>query len=135
MQSSQERGTRGMRISQLRLRVQPMLFRKTSHKSNVLEKIAVPLASIPLTEAQRRQVVTGFLLGVFSIVTAFFPVCGLPFAIAGLLIGFANRHIVALRTVVLWGIGLSLIGLIFTVANMIVTIGIYFSPYLWGTSG
>lgn len=134
MQSSQEHGTRSMRINQLRLRVQPMLFRKTSPGGRVLEKVAAPVVSVPLTEAQRRQVVMGFMLGVFSIVTAFFPVCGLPFAIAGLLIGFANRHTVTLRTVVLWGIGLSVIGLVFAIVNGIVTISMYYSTYIWGVS-
>ena len=134
MQSSQERGSRSMRIDQSRLRLRPMLFRKAP-QSGVLEKIAEPQAAVPLTEAQRRHVVTGFMLGVFSIITAFFPVCGLPFAIAGLFIGFSNRHIAALRTVVLWGVGLSIIGLVFTIVNMVITIGIYFSTYLWGAGG
>lgn len=134
MQSSREHGSRSMQSNQLRLRIQPMLFRKAS-QSNVLERMAAPLVAIPLTEAQRRLVVMGFILGVFSIITAFFPVCGLPFAVAGLFIGFSNRHIAALRTVVLWGIGLSIIGLVFTIVNIVITIGLYFSTYLWGGSG
>lgn len=134
MQSSREHGSRNIRTNQGRLRVRPMLFHKTA-QGGVLEKIAAPLAAAPLTESQRRRVVTGFLLGVFSIITAFFPVCGLPFALAGLFIGFANRHIAALRTVVLWGIGLSIIGLVFTIVNIVISIGFYFSPYFWGSSG
>lgn len=134
MQSSREQSSRSIQTDQLRLRVRPTLFRKTA-QGGMLEKIAAPLAAAPLTESQRRHVVTGFLLGVFSIITAFFPVCGLPFAIAGLFIGFANRHIAALRTVVLWGIGLSIIGLVFTIVNIVISIGIYFSPYLWGPGG
>ncbi|HZO73153.1 MAG TPA: hypothetical protein VFB60_13200 [Ktedonobacteraceae bacterium] len=134
MQSSREHGSKGMQSDQLRLRLQPMLFRKASQGS-VLEKIAAPLVAVPLTESQRRHVVTGFILGVFSIITAFFPVCGLPFAVAGLFIGFSNRHITALRTVVLWGIGLSIIGLVFTIVNIVITTGLYFSTYLWGAGG
>ncbi|HLG63420.1 MAG TPA: hypothetical protein VKY19_15890 [Ktedonosporobacter sp.] len=134
MQSSREHGGKSMQGNQLRLRVQPMLFRKASQGST-LERIAAPLVAVPLTEVQRRHVVMGFILGVFSIITAFFPVCGLPFAIAGLFIGFSNRHITALRTVVFWGIGLSMIGLVFTIVNIVITTGLYFSTYFWGGGG
>lgn len=134
MQSSREHGSKSMQMNQLRLRVQPTLFRKAS-QGRTLEKIAAPLVAVPVTEAQRRYVVMGFILGVFSIITAFFPVCGLPFAIAGLFIGFSNRHITALRTVVFWGIGLSMIGLVFTIVNIVITIGLYFSTYFWGAGG
>ena len=134
--SSQESSARDMtRLNQFRLRIQPTLLRKLSHGVSLSEKTGMFVASAPLTETQRRHVVTGFILGIFSIMTAFFPVCGLPFAIAGLLIGVSNRRITALRTVVLWGIGLSTIGLVLTVVNIIVAISIYFSTYFWGTGG
>ena len=82
------------------------------------------------TEVQRNQVLTGFVLGAFSIFTAFFPLCGLPIALTGLFMGLSCRRVTALRTLVLWGVGLSAVGLMLALVSVIVVVRTYFSLYL-----
>jgi hypothetical protein len=83
------------------------------------------------TEAQRNLVLTGLVLGFISIFTAIFPICGLPTAIAGLLIGFYGRRTTSLHMMSSWALALSLAGLILAFIYTIVTISIYFSSYLF----
>jgi hypothetical protein len=73
----------------------------------------------------------GFILGILSIFCSFFPVCGLPIAISGLLIGIAGSrdgHTYKMTTL---AVAFSTIGLALTLINVIVSISIYFSFYLW----
>jgi hypothetical protein len=83
------------------------------------------------TERERRQVFTGFVLGGLSIIAAFFWICGLPIAIAGLMMGLAGRRSKALYPLATWALALSIIGLALTLLNMIISVSIYFSHYLW----
>jgi len=65
------------------------------------------------SETLHRLVVTGFILGVLSIVTSFLSFCGLLVSICGLGIGiYARRKSPALSIMASWTIGLSLGGLL-----------------------
>jgi hypothetical protein len=78
------------------------------------------------SEAQRRLLVTGFILGVLSIVTSFLSFCGFLTSICGLAIGvYARRKLPALHIMAFWTIGLSLIGLVLSLLFILVTISIY----------
>ncbi len=78
------------------------------------------------SESQRQLVVTGFILSVVSILTAIFPICGLPIAICGLSIGiYSRRKLQAFHTMTAWTIGLSLAGLALSLLYTIVTMSIY----------
>lgn len=82
-------------------------------------------SSVRPSEAQRQLAVTGFILGVVSIVTSIFPVCGLPISICGLWIGVSgHRKSLALRTMTSWTIWLSLAGLALSLLYIILTITI-----------
>jgi hypothetical protein len=78
------------------------------------------------SEAQRRLLVTGFILGVLSIVTSFLSFCGLLTSICGLSIGvYARRKSPALHIMASWTIGLSLAGLVISLLFILVTIIIH----------
>ena len=97
-----------------------------------LHRASYPLGTpTPVTEAERNQVLTGFILGALSLFTGFFPICGLPIAIAGLLMSLSGRRIGALRQLASWGVALSIIGLVLALANIVMSIAIYFSVYVW----
>jgi hypothetical protein len=83
------------------------------------------------SEAQRQLIVTGFILGVVSILTSIFPICGLPTSIAGLLIGvYGRRKTRALHTMSSWAIALSLAGLALSLLYIIVTMALYVNRQL-----
>lgn len=112
---------RGRWKSSVMQRVYAKLLGKKKHH---MDALARP------TEVQRNQVLTGFVLGAFSIFTAFFPLCGLPIALTGLFMGLSCRRITALRTMVLWGICLSVVGLVLTLISVMVVVRTYLSFYL-----
>jgi len=104
------------------------ILRKVFRRLNRMT--AVRHSAVP-SEAQRNLVLTGLMLGFISIFAAFFPICGLPIAITGLLIGFYGRRTTSLHTMSSWACALSLVGLILAFIYTIVTISIYFSSYLF----
>ena len=76
------------------------------------------------TPQQRQRVLTGFVLGIFSLFAAFFPICGLPIAIIAIIMGASSRRIFALRTIATWGLAFSIIGLLLTFVNICIAISI-----------
>lgn len=85
------------------------------------------------TERERQFVCTGFILSIFSLFAAFFPICGLPIAITSLVMGLVGRRIAGLYTMATWAVALAVIGLGLTLVNVIISVSIYFSNYmLWG---
>jgi len=111
---------------QVHRRVLHKVFRRLNRTAPT-RRSAVP------TETQRNLVLTGLVLGFISIFTAIFPICGLPTAITGLLIGFYGRRTTSLQMMSSWALALSLAGLILTFIYTIVTISIYFGSYLFGS--
>ena len=82
------------------------------------------------TPQQRQRAMTGFVLGIFSLFAAFFPICGLPIAIIALVMGASSYRVFTLRTIATWGLAFSIIGLLLTFVNICIDIGIYFSNYM-----
>ena len=79
----------------------------------------VPTSSERLSQTQHQLVVTGFILGVLSILTCLFPICGLPTAICGLGIGvYARSKSQVSNTIAFWTIALSLTGLVLTLVTI-----------------
>ncbi len=76
------------------------------------------------------MVLTGFILGCISIITALFPICGVPIALAGLLIGMYARNTTPLRALSAWTIALSIAGLLLSFIYIIVTMSIYYGHYI-----
>lgn len=103
------------------------LLRKTFRR--LCQTAPAHRSAIP-TQAQRNLVLTGLILGFISIFAAFFPICGLPIAITGLVLGMHGRCTTSLQIMSSWAIALSLAGLILTFICIIVTISIYFGNYL-----
>src|SRR5215472_11036309 len=101
-------------LSQMRWRVLRKVFRRLNQTGSA-QRSAIP------TEAQRNLVLTGLVLGFVSIFTAIFPVCGLPAALAGLLIGVYGRRTTSLEVMSSWAFALSLVGLILAFIYLIVT--------------
>lgn len=121
IQLSQE--SRKATSGQWRERFYVAMMRRMTDRSNVY---VLP------TEDERRFVCTGFILSMFSIVAAFFPICGLPIAITSLVMGLAGRRVPGLYTMATWAVALAIIGLGLTLANIIIGVSIYFSSYVWG---
>jgi len=96
-----------------------------------LNRIAPARRTAVPTEAQKNLVLTGLMLGFVSVFAAFFPVCGLPIALTGLLIGFYGRRTTSLQVMSSWAFALSLVGLILAFIYTIVTISIYLGNYLF----
>jgi membrane-bound ClpP family serine protease len=110
-------------LKQMRWRILRKIFRR-------LNRTAPARCSTVPTEAQKNLILTGLVLGFISIFTAIFPICGLPAALTGLIIGFYGRRTTSLQVMSSWAIALSLVGLILAFIYTMVTIGIYFSTYL-----
>jgi hypothetical protein len=110
------------RVLHWRERLYSLAMRKMTDRPNAY---AAP------TESERQFVCTGFILALFSLFAAFFPICGLPIAVSGLVMGMAGRRIVGLYTMATWAVALAVIGLGLTLVNIIVSVSIYFST-LWG---
>lgn len=111
-------------LKQIRRYVLRKVFRRLNRTAPA-RRTAVP------TEAQKNLVLTGLMLGFVSIFAAFFPVCGLPIALTGLLIGFYGRRTTSLQMMSSWAFALSLVGLILAFIYTIVTISIYLGNYLF----
>ena len=118
IQTQQERQKR---IYQLRKHIYAVARRSMAHRPGIAP-----------TEQERKLVLTGMILGGLSIVSAFFPIGGLPIAIVGLIMGLRGRRVGALYKLATWAVALSVIGLVLAVVNIIVWISIYFSAYMWG---
>lgn len=82
------------------------------------------------TPQQRQRAMTGFVLSIFSLFAAFFPICGLPIAIIALIMGASSRRVFALRALAAWGVAFSIIALLLAFINICVDMGIYFGNSL-----
>lgn len=91
----------------------------------------VSTSSARPSKDQHQLVVTGLILGVLSILTSPFPICGLPAAIGGLAIGiYARRKSHAFYTMVTWTIILSVAGLVLSLLfSTIATLGHLATPH------
>src|SRR5690349_12950015 len=81
----------------------------------------------PLAGSERQFVMQGFMLAILSLFCSFFPVCGLPIAISGLIIGVTGYRAGHLHKLTTLTIIFSTIGLALTLINVFVSISIYFS--------
>lgn len=99
----------------------------------LLKRIAADpgMAQKTLTTKEHKLYTLGFILSALSIFCAFFPICGLPIAISGLIIGIRGRYIRELRRTTSWTIVLSILGLVLAIINILISVFIYFSTYLW----
>ncbi len=106
-----------------RERLYSLVMRKMTDRS---------IAYVAPTEGERQFVCTGFILSIFSLFAAFFPICGLPIAISALVMGLAGRRIAGLYTMATWAVALAVIGLGLTLVNIVISVSLYFSNYLLG---
>src|SRR5947209_15478578 len=79
------------------------------------------------TPQQRQRAMTGFVLSIFALFAALFPICGLPIAIIALVMEATSRRVFALRTLATWGLAFSIIALLLTFVKICIDMGIYFS--------
>ncbi|HEY7419204.1 MAG TPA: hypothetical protein VH593_28740 [Ktedonobacteraceae bacterium] len=108
---------------QLQQRAHQLLLKRIASDPSIAHKT--------LTTKEHRFYTLGFILSALSIFGAFFPICGLPIAISGLIIGIRGRHIPELRHTTSWTIALSILGLVLAIINIVISLFIYFSIYLW----
>ena len=67
--------------------------------------------------------IAALVLGIISAIAWLFPICGLPVAIVGLILGFIARRSPARRTMATVGIVLCIIGLVLSIGNA--ALGVY----------
>lgn len=80
---------------------------------------------IAATENQRNLVLTGLMLGFFSLFASILPPCGFAISITGLLIGLYGRRATPLHTMASWAIALAFFGLVLSTISSIFTLGIF----------
>lgn len=68
--------------------------------------------------------IAALVLGIIGLVAWLFPICGLPVAIVGLILGFIGRRSPARRTMATIGIVLCIIGLVLSIGD--IALGAYF---------
>jgi len=124
IKTSEEQTKDNWLLKQIRQHILRKAFRRLN-RTIPARRTAIP------TEAQKNLVLTGLMLGFVSIFAAFFPICGLPIALTGLLIGFYGRRTTSLQMMSSWAFALSLAGLILAFIYTIVTISIYLGNYLF----
>lgn len=121
--SSQEQRQRSVqRMSQTQTRISTSALHRTLHRISRPS----PAAAEPVTEAERKMVLTAFIMGGLSIITAFFPLCGLPIAIAGLVMGLSGRRVLGLRNLATWSVLLSTVGLVLALVNTLISLSVHF---------
>ena len=83
------------------------------------------------SQEQHQLVVTGFILGVLSLLTSLLPICGFLTSICGLGIGiYARRKSHAYHSMVTWTIALSVAGLVLSLlVYTIATLGHSATPH------
>ena len=70
--------------------------------------------------------IAGLTLGIVSIISAVFPICGLPFALVGIIVSVLGRRSISRRTMATIGLVLSIIGIALSVISSIISFA-YFS--------
>jgi hypothetical protein len=104
-----------------------------THMYTAAHRTLISRQGVPPTEQERNMVLTGFVLSIMSIVTAFFPICAIPMACAGLVMGVIGRRIQGVRKVATWCVVLSIIGGTLGIMNIVITVGFYYiNRLLWG---
>ncbi|HEX6556403.1 MAG TPA: hypothetical protein VF026_26830 [Ktedonobacteraceae bacterium] len=73
-----------------------------------------------------RFAIAGLILGIVSVISAIFPICGLPFAIVGIIVSVLGRRSLTRRTMATAGLVLSIIGIVLSVISAVVSFA-YFS--------
>ncbi len=122
------------RVRRLRSSLRDTINAQRAYPTKVLGRAVRHLSTdaqlVALTQDQKQLVLTGLVLGSASIIAVFFPICALPAAIAGLLLGLYGRYATPLRRMALWTIIFSTIGLVLASINVIMLISTYISTYL-----
>ncbi len=123
-----------LRERRRRISLRDTLTAQRAYPTKVLHGAARRLSAhshpIAPTKEQKDLVLTGLVLGSVSIITVFFPICALPAAIAGLLLGLYGRSTTPLRTMSLWAVVFSILGLLFACINIFMLISTYVGTYL-----
>jgi hypothetical protein len=73
-----------------------------------------------------RFAIAGLVLGIVSVISAIFPICGLPFGIIGIIVSVLGRRSITRRTMATAGLVLSIIGIALSVISSILIFA-YFS--------
>lgn len=73
--------------------------------------------------------IAGLILGIVSIISAIFPICGLPFALAGIVVSVLGRRSISRRTLATIGLVLSIIGIVLSMLSFILGFAYYSSHF------
>jgi len=96
----------------------------------VVRHLNVCTLAVAPTQNQKDLVLTGLTLGGASIIAAFFPVCSIPAAITGLVLGLYGLYMTSLRRMASWSIAFSIVGLLLACINTIMLVNTYIGTYL-----
>jgi hypothetical protein len=125
-----------MRLAEARVPVMVLrenILRQRRYTTEALQSavrgLSMPEQTQVATKEQQYLLITAFALSCASILMAFFPVCGLLAAISSLFLGLYGRDKTLLRTLSLWTVLLSCIGLLLVVICMAFVLIDYVSNY------
>lgn len=82
-----------------------------------------PAAQPAQTDANAGMAIAALVLGIISALAWLLPICGFPFAVAGIVCGVLGRRSVSKRTMATIGLVLAIAALVLTLANA--ALGVY----------
>jgi hypothetical protein len=68
-------------------------------------------------DSRRGTAIAGLVLGILSVFAAILPICGLPFAVAGIVVSVLGRRSPSLRTMATVGLVLSIAAIVLALIN------------------
>jgi hypothetical protein len=77
----------------------------------------LPVSTPPANNNDRMMAIGSLVLGVINLCAWFLPICGIPLAIAGLVLGYFGQRDVSQKTLAIIGMVLSGIGLLLACGN------------------
>lgn len=90
----------------------------------------IPLSTPPTSSNSnyRTMAIVSLVLGIINLCAWFFPICGAPLAIAGLVLGYFGMRSPEQKTLAIVGMVLSGIGLLLTCLNAVA--GVFLGPQI-----
>jgi len=74
-------------------------------------------APVPTSGNEKTMAIASLVLGVINLCSWFFPICGIPLALAGIVLGYLGMKDIPSKNLAIAGIALSAIGLLLACGN------------------
>ncbi len=98
---------------------------------NQMQGTGVPMSQPPMSPSSdnnRIMAIASLVLGIINLCSWFLPICGVPLAIIGLVLGYFGMRSVPSKNLAMIGMVLSGIGLLLACLNAVA--GVFFGPQI-----